>query len=870
MKVFSSYRSDSDNSFDGNVGMTRLTTAMALVAGLGVTAAALLWQQQDLKVQGKNRFEQQVERIEADVKQHLNLPFVGLKGAAGVYAASIRVERAEFRAFVESSNAAVEYPGIRGFGFIERVSSGAVERFVAAQQRDGSPGFTVKNRGTSSDVYIIKFLEPAASNQAALGLNLAEDPVRMRAIERAINTGKATLSGRIELVQDDRQRPGFVFFLPIYRQRLPPDTLLQRQAELRGILLAPVVVEEIMAEVAARTGGQIRLAVYDSADDLGATPENLLFEHGGILSLANDAAPMFETSRVVVVGGRPLTLRMGTTAAFETRQGILAPWLLGVSGSLLSGLLALTIWLLGSGRARALGMARRITADLAHERQRLHDIVEGTNVATWVWHVQTGQLQLDERWASMMGYDLAQLGPQQISDWSNRLHPEDVNAATATLKRHFRGETEYFECEHRIRHRDGSWVWVLDRGKVSIWTSAGKPSLMSGTHMDISDRQAVQMALRTSEENFRQLFESSLHGILQAMPNGSIQYANQAACQLLKLTQDEIRQRGRAGLVDRHDSRLHILLAQAMLSGHARGEVTMNRGDGSHFECELSLTNYLTPGGKACNNLFLRDVTKRKRAEAEINNLNAQLEDKVRQRTAELESANKELEAFSYSVAHDLRAPLRSIDGFSHLLEKTIASETAERSRHYMQRIRAGVRQMGELTDGLLSLAQLSRTRLKSEPVNLSVMAAAVLQACGEQEDARVVKINLEPGLSAMGDRALLRQVMENLIGNAWKFTAHTAGAEIWIGQLSEENLDLTTFYVRDNGAGFDMAYVEKLFGTFQRLHSPGEFSGTGIGLATTHRIVTRHGGLIWAQGAVGEGATFFFSLPAAVVESVF
>ena len=870
MNVFSSYRPDSDNSFDGNAGMTRLTTGMALVAGLGVTAAALLWQQQDLKVQGKNRFEQQVERIEVDVKQHLNLPFIGLKGAAGVYAASVLVERAEFRAFVESSNVAVEYPGVRGFGFVERVGSSAVERFVAAQQRDGSPSFTVKNRGTGSVLYIIKFLEPAAANQSALGLNLADDPVRMQAIERAINTGKATLSGRIELVQDDRQRPGFVFLLPIYRQGLPPSTVVQRQAELRGILLAPVVVEEIMAEVVARIGGQIRLAVHDSADDSGATPENLLFEYGGILPLATDAAPMFATSRVVLVGGRPLTLRMGTTAAFETRQGILAPWLLGVSGSLLSGLLALTIWLLGSGRARALGMARRITADLAHERQRLHDIVEGTNVATWVWHVQTGHLQLDERWASMMGYGLAQLGPQQISDWSNRLHPEDVNAVTATLKRHFRGETEYFECEHRIRHRDGRWVWVLDRGKVSIWTSTGKPSLMSGTHMDISDRQAAQMALRTSEENFRQLFESSLHGILQAMPNGSIQYANQAACQLFRLTQDEIRQRGRAGLVDRHDSRFHILLAQAMLSGHARGEVTMHRGDGSQFECELSLTNYLTPGGKACNNLFLRDVTKRKRAEAEIHNLNAQLEDKVRQRTAELESANKELEAFSYSVAHDLRAPLRSIDGFSHLLEKAIASETAERSRHYMQRIRAGVQQMGELTDGLLSLAQVSRTRLKSEPVNLSAMAAAVLQACGEREDGRVVKINLEPGLSAMGDRALLRQVMENLIGNAWKFTAYATGAEIWIGQLSEKNSDMTTFYVRDNGAGFDMAYVEKLFGTFQRLHSPGEFSGTGIGLATTHRIVTRHGGLIWAQGAVGEGATFFFSLPAAVAESVF
>ncbi|MEO8014558.1 MAG: CHASE domain-containing protein [Polaromonas sp.] len=869
MKVFPPYLYAGESSSDGNVRAMRLATALVLVVSLGVTASALRWQQQELQVRARNRFEQQVERIEADVKHHLNLPFTGLKGAAGVYAASASVERAEFRAFVESSNVGLEYPGIRGFGFIERLNASTVNSFVAAQRRDDSPGFTVKNRGTASELYVIKFLEPAAPNQAALGLNLADDPVRMQAIDRAITTGEATLSGRTQLVQDDRQRPAFVYFLPIYRQGLQPATVVQRQAELLGILLAPVVVEEIMAEVTAGMGGQTRLAVYDSLDDAGTTPDKLLFELGGIPSLARGAMPMFETSRVTLVGGRPLTLRMGTTDAFEAQQGTLAPWLLGLSGSALSGLLALIIWLLGSGRARALALAQRMTADLAHERQRLHNIVEGTNVGTWVWHVQTGMLQLDERWAAMMGYDLSQLGPQQISDWRERIHPDEVQAVTAALKRHFRGESQYFECEHRIRHRDGRWIWVLDRGKVSTWTLAGKPGLMSGTHMDISDRQEAQMALRTSEENFRQLFESSLHGILQSTPNGSIQYANPAACQLFGLTQDEIRQRGRAGLMDRHDSRFHILVAQALLSGHARGEVTMHRGDGSRFECELSLTNYLTPGGEACNNLFLRDVTKRKQAEAEINALNTQLEDKVRQRTAELEAANKELEAFSYSVAHDLRAPLRSIDGFSHLLEKTIAIETAERSRHYMQRIRAGVRQMGELTDGLLTLAHVSRTSLKNETVNLHAMAAAVLQACGEQDDGRMVKVNVQSGLVAMGDRALLRQVMENLIGNAWKFTAHATSAEIWIGQLPEDGPGMTTFYVRDNGAGFDMAYVEKLFGTFQRLHSPGEFSGTGIGLATTHRIVTRHGGRIWAQGAVGEGATFFFSLPAAVVAGV-
>jgi len=867
MKALFHYQSTDESSSDGNVRTMRLATALVLFAGLGTTAAALLWQQQDLQARARNRFEQQVERIEVDVKHRLNLPFTGLKGAAGVYAASVSVELAEFRAFVESSNVGLEYPGIRGFGFVERVHRDAVDAFVAAQRRDGSPGFTVKSRGTASDLYIIKFLEPAASNQAALGLNLADDPVRMQAIERAITTGQATLSGRIQLVQDDRPRPAFIFLLPIYRQGLQPATVEQRQAELLGILLAPVVVEEIMAQVAAGTSGQTRLAVYDSLNDSGATPDNLLFELGGIPGLAHDARPMFETSRVVVVGGRPLTLRMGSTAAFEAQQGRLAPWLLGLSGSALSGLLALTIWLLGSGRARALALAQRMTADLAHERQRLHNIVEGTNVGTWEWHVQTGTLQLDERWASMVGDDLARMAPQQISDWRNRIHPDEVQALTAALKQHFRGETQHFECEYRFRHRDGRWIWVLSRGKVSAWTPAGKPDLMAGTHMDISERQAAQMALRTSEENFRQLFERSLHGILQAMPDGSIQYANPAACQLFGLSQDEIRQRGRAGLVDPHDSRLHILVAQALLSGHARGEVTMRRGDGSWFECELSLTSYLTPSGEACNNLFLRDVTKRKRAEAEISALNTQLEDKVRKRTAELESANKELEAFSYSVAHDLRAPLRSIDGFSHLLEKTIAIETAERSRHYMNRIRAGVRQMGELTDGLLSLAQVSRTSLKNETIDLGAVADDVLQACRERDARRLVKVHVQAGLMAMGDRALLRQVMENLIGNAWKFTAHAADAEIWVGQSAQDGLGMTTFFVRDNGAGFDMAYVEKLFGTFQRLHSPGEFSGTGIGLATTHRIVVRHGGRIWAQGAVGEGATFFFTLPAALAE---
>ena len=869
MKALSHYLPASESSSDGNVRMARLATAMVLTIGLGATAAGLLWQQQDLETRARTRFDQQVERIEADVKHHLNLPFTGLKGAAGVFAASISVERAEFHAFVESSKVGLEYPGIRGFGFVERVKSGGLDDFVAAQRRDDSPDFAVKTQGTDADLYVIKFIEPAETNRAALGLNLADDPVRKQAIERAIATGEATLSGRIRLVQDGRQRPAFVFLLPIYRQGLQPATVQQRQAALVGILLAPAVVEEIMAELAASMKGQTSLAVYDSLDESAATPGNLLFDLKDFLNSAGaparrsaDAKPMFQASRVILVGGRSLTLRMGTTPAFEAQQGRSAPALLGLSGILLSSLLALSIWLLGSGRARALALAHRMTADLAHERQRLLNIVEGTNVGTWVWHVQTGELQLDEQGAAMMGYDLELLGPQNISAWRDRIHPDDAQAVTAALKRHFQGHSRYFECEHRVRHRKGHWVWVLDRGKVSTWTPDGKPDLMSGTQMDITDKQATQLALRTSEENFRHLFESSLHGILQAQPDGTMLYANPAACQLFRLTQDEIRRRGRLGLVDPGDSRFHILMAQALMAGKARGETTMQRGDRSRFECELSLSNYLNQSGQSCTNIFLRDVTKRNLAEAQIRALNIELEDRVKRRTGQLEAANKELEAFSYSVAHDLRAPLSSIDGFSHLLEKTLATGTSKRSTHYLCRIRAGVKQMSELTEGLLKLAHISRTSLKADTVNLTAMAVRVLEACQERDAGRVVKVNVEKDLVAVGDTALLRQVMENLLGNAWKFTANAAAAEIWVGKLPDDSQGMTTYFTRDNGAGFDMAYVDKLFGTFQRLHSPEEFSGTGIGLATSQRIIFRHAGRIWAEGAVGKGAAFFFTLP--------
>ena len=373
-------------------------------------------------------------------------------------------------------------------------------------------------------------------------------------------------------------------------------------------------------------------------------------------------------------------------------------------------------------------------------------------------------------------------------------------------------------------------------------------------------RAREQALLLSQEEKFRRLIAAvEDYAIFLLDPQGNVASWNIGAERETGWRSDEIMGQPYAvffTLEDRAAGKPQRELEDAASRGSLRVEDARVRKDGSPFFAEVTITAVRDPSGQLAGFASIaRDVGERRSNEAAIGKLNAELE----QRVAELAAANGELEAFSYSVSHDLRGPLRAIDGFSKILMEQYREQLDQQGQHFLSRVRAGSQRMGHLIDDLLSLARINRAEMRRGDVDLGQLAREVVDELRRDDPGRAVDIAIAEEARARGDARLLRAALVNLLGNAWKFTSKTAQPKIELG--CERRSGVATYYVRDNGAGFDMAYVHKLFAPFQRLHEQSEFEGTGIGLATVHRIITRHGGKLWAESAPGRGATFWFTL---------
>ncbi len=466
---------------------------------------------------------------------------------------------------------------------------------------------------------------------------------------------------------------------------------------------------------------------------------------------------------------------------------------------------------------------------------------------------------VNQAFCDISGYTSAKIMTWQPYDYVKIVvHPDDKDLVMAPVdKEQDHAADVARQFEFRGLTKNGKMVW-LDLYLKAVLYQGKYADLLS--FIDITERKRAVEELQQSEEKFRILMESSPIAILLYQNNKWV-YANPATTEITGYTEQELRGMNFWDIVHPDDKQLVQERGQKRQKGEGVPKRYIFRiisKDGAIKWIDLSGAT-VAIGGSPAGIISVLDITERKQAEEELRIYHEHLEDLVKERTVNLEAANKELEAFSYSVSHDLQAPLRSINGFSQALLEEYDSKLDAQGKNYLGRVMGATRRMTALIEDLMKLSRITRAEINIAEVNLTEIAQSVIDELRKFEPKRNINIKIAERLQDKTDARLMRIVLENLLGNAWKFTSKKPDASIEFGSMKKDNANV--YFIRDNGAGFNMSYADKLFIPFQRLHSTEEYPGTGIGLATVQRIIHRHGGKVWAEGQKGRGATFYFTL---------
>ena len=825
--------------------------------GLGLSVWSAHFTQQLYRHQARDRFERLAERLGREVERRTNQIVYGLNGARGVYAASQSVERDEFRRYVDSRDLYAEFPGSLGIGFIRRIRREDIPAFVAAERADGAPDFSIRTSGNAPDLFVIKHIFPKETNWRAWGFDVGSEPVRREAAERAMRTGEPAITGRLHLVQDDADRVGFLYMLPVYRNDADPKTSAEREQALEGIVYSAMVIDDILAGVMKFTEDLVDVEIFDGGFP---TKSTLLYDADRHL-VALDSGPgdadyggrLFHANTGAEVGGRHWTLVITTTPKFEASVERDIPVLVGAVGSIVTLLVAGLVLAMGLSRARALELARDMTASLRRteaEARRLAMVADHTSNAVVI--TDTGGLVewTNAGFTRLTGFKLDEIKGR--APGSVLQGPLSDPAAVAAMRDGV-SSRRGFEIEIVNYAKDGRHYWV----HIEVQPLYDKEGAFSGfmaIETDISDRKSAEQKLRASEQRLS-LITANAPGVffqfeVSARDKRSFSFLSAGFRDQFGYDPAEVIERPSRlydSVDETHRERIFRSLEAAVASAAPWTDAfPILRADGERRWINARSTISVQPDGSKTWFGILADITE------------------LQQARQAAEQASIAKDQFLATMSHEIRTPMNGVIGMTSLLMDTPLNRE---QREFVEIVRVSGENLLAIINDILDFSKIESgyMELELEPFSVHECIESTLDLFAPRASQKGLELLYEvaDGVPSeiRGDVTRVRQILVNLVGNAIKFTEQ-GEVEISVRPVRTGEL---VFSVRDTGVGIPPEAHDRIFRSFSQADSSTtrKYGGTGLGLAICKRLAEMMGGRIWFGSKPGEGTVFCFTIAA-------
>ncbi|WP_041674930.1 CHASE domain-containing protein [Ramlibacter tataouinensis] len=838
--------------FTRSAGAATIAAAV-LLAGLAVTAVAVyLTEEQVVDVEAEAYFNAHVDRLQAEVTSRVTHAEHGLKGAKGGYRMSGSVDRASFQAYVQARDLEREFPGLRGFGFVERVPRARLGEFVSKARRELGHEFGVSTSGEQDDLLVIKYMEPVAPNRGSLGYDIGAEAVRREAAHRAADEADTTLSGMVTLLQDGRQGPGWIMLVPVFDRpaaSVPPQ---RRREHLVGYFYAPLMASEVLGDLKAFVQQQVDFQLYDGAPAAGRLlyDSEVQADPNGLLPRLGYRHREHITDRGFVIAGRALTLRVAGTPELEqgTRRALGIG--IGVGGLLLSVLLASLTWLLLHGRVRALAMAREMTADL----QRLARVVEHTSHAVAGLDPQLRIQWINGGFTQITGFGIEEALGRTVDEL---LHHPQADPDARARQHEAAGLEQGCRVELMNRHKNGGALW-LDAELQPVRDGLGRLTGFIEIAQDITLRKQAEQRQEANEHLMRVVTDNVPARVSYWNRERRCQFANRVTCEWMG--------RERSQLIGRELS--------AELVGEATYEIVapridaVLRGEQQQFELQEG-----SAPGQVTTRLVHYIPDQREGDVQGFFVLALDVSELRQARDAALEASQSKTRFLS-SMSHELRTPMNAVLGMLTLLRGT---ELNTRQRDYVDKSDSAARSLLSLLNDILDLAKIEAGKMTLDARAFAVEElmqdlAFILSANVGRKELDVL-FDIDPAVPAIlvGDDMRLRQILINLGGNAIKFTQQ--GEVVVELRLLGQGGGFATLElaVRDTGIGIAPGDQKRLFADFSqaKASTSREFGGTGLGLSICRRLAALMGSELRLESEPGRGSRFSMRLELPIAQDL-